>query len=124
MYDVSGDEPVFVGEAEANARPDTLSLTKDRKTLIVGLRGAPARMAFIDTASLTTQYLSLPGTTTGHQWLSRDSRYTFIALESPGAIGVVDNQARSLVTTYPYPNGLMRPHGVFYEPRHHHHEGH
>jgi YVTN family beta-propeller protein len=125
VYDVSGNLPVLIGQAEANFRPDTLSLTKDRRTLIVGLRGTPARMAFIDTANLTTQYLSLPGTTTGHQWLSRDGRYTFIALESPGAIGVVDNEARALVTTYPYPNGLTRPHGVFFEPSHgHHHEGH
>jgi YVTN family beta-propeller protein len=124
VYDVSGSLPVLIGQAEANVRPDTISLTKDRKTLIVGLRGTPARMAFIDTGSLTTQYLSLPGTTTGHQWLSRDSRYTFIALESPGAIGVVDNRARSLVATYPYPNGLTRPHGVFYDPGHRHHEEH
>ncbi len=121
VYDVGGPLPVLVGEAEANFMPDTLSLTNDRRTLIVGLRGVanpqtPARMAFIDTHTLATTYLSLPGTTTGHQWLSRNSRYTFIALESPGQIGVVDNRTRTLVTTYPYPNGLTHPHGVFYEP--------
>jgi hypothetical protein len=65
---------------------------------------------------LTTTYLSLPGSTTGHQWLTQNSRYTFIALESPGQVGVVDNRTRTLVTTYPYPNGMPRPHGVFYEP--------
>jgi YVTN family beta-propeller protein len=116
VYNVRRNPPVLIGQAEAQFRPDTLSLTKDRRTLIVGLRGTPARMAFIDTRHLTTQYLELPGTTTGHQWLTRNSRYTFIALESPGAVGVVDNRARRLVTTYPYPNGLTRPHGVFYEP--------
>jgi DNA-binding beta-propeller fold protein YncE len=124
VYDVRGSQPVQIGEAEAQSRPDTLSLTNDKRTLIVGLRGTPARMAFIDTRSLTTEYLALPGGTTGHQWLSRDSRFTFIALETPGAIGVVDNRTRSLVTTYPYPNGLTRPHGLFFEPGHRHHEGH
>jgi YVTN family beta-propeller protein len=118
VYDVSGDAPVLTGQAEANFMPDTLSLTNDRRTLIVGLRGVPARMAFIDTRTLTTSYLGLLGTTTGHQWLTRNSRYTFIALESPGQVGVVDNVTRTLVTTYPYPNGMPRPHGVFYEPLH------
>jgi hypothetical protein len=124
VYDVGASQPVQIGEAEAQFRPDTLSLTKDKRTLIVGLRGTPARMAFIDTKDLTTEYLALPGGTTGHQWLSRDNRYTFIALESPGQIAVVDNRARSLVTTYPYPNGLTRPHGLFFDAGHKHHEGH
>jgi DNA-binding beta-propeller fold protein YncE len=116
-YDISGDEPVLIGTAEANFSPDTLSLTNDRDTLIVGLRGTPARMAFIDTETFATQYLSLPGTTTGHQWLSRNGKITFIALEgTPGKVAVVNNETRSLITTYDYPNGRTRPHGVFYEP--------
>ena len=119
VYDVTGAAPVFVGQAEANLMPDTLSLTNDKQTLIVGLRGTPARMAFIDTDTLATSYLSLPGTTTGHQWLSRNGRFTFIALESPGQVAVVDNRSRRVVTTYPYPNGMTRPHGVFYEPPRH-----
>jgi DNA-binding beta-propeller fold protein YncE len=117
VYDIGGDEPELIGTAEANFSPDTLSLTNDGRTLIVGLRGSPARMAFIDTTTLATQYLSLPGTTTGHQWLSRNGAITFIALEgTPGKVAVVDNRARTLVTTYDYPNGLTRPHGVFYVP--------
>lgn len=118
VYDVGGEQPVLVGTAEANFSPDTLSLTNDRRTLIVGLRGTPARMAFIDTETLGTQYLALPGTTTGHQWLSRDGAITFMALEgTPGKVAVVDNRTRSLITTYDYPNGRIRPHGVFYEPQ-------
>lgn len=123
VYDVSGCRPVFRDQAEANFMPDTLSLTDDKETLIVGLRGMPARMAFIDTDTLTTSYLSLPGSTTGHQWLSTDSRLTFMALESPGQVAVVDNRSRTLVTTYPYPNGLLRPHGVFYDPARGRHDG-
>ena len=117
-YDVSGGDPVLIGTAEANFSPDTLSLTNDGGTLIVGLRGTPARMAFIDTTTFATQYLSLPGTTTGHQWLSRDGAVTFMALEgTPGKVAVVDNRSRTLVTTYDYPNGRTRPHGVFYDPQ-------
>jgi DNA-binding beta-propeller fold protein YncE len=115
-YDISGNVPVLIGTAEANTAPDTLSLTNDGRTLIVGLRGSPARMAFIDTETFATQYLSLPGTTTGHQWLSRNGAVTFMALEgAPGKIAVVDNRQRELITTYTYPNGRTRPHGVFYD---------
>ena len=115
VYDVGGAAPSQIGQAEANVMPDTLSLTNDKRTLIVGLRGTPARMAFIDTETLMTDYLALPGATTGHQWLSSNGRLTYIALERPGQIGVVDNRARVVVTTYPYPNGLTLPHGVYFE---------
>ena len=109
---------VLIGAAEANVAPDTLTLTNDGRTLIVGLRGTPARMGFIDTETLATEYLSLPGTTTGHQWLSRNGAITFMALEgTPGKVAVVDNRTRTLITTYNYPNGRTRPHGVFYEPK-------
>jgi DNA-binding beta-propeller fold protein YncE len=123
VYDIRHGRHDLLGEADADFMPDTLSLTNDKRTLIVGLRGTPARMAFIDTSTLATEYLSLPGVTTGHQWLSRNSRFTFIALEgstgpppTSGQIAVVDNRSRKLVTTYPYPNGKPRPHGVFYVP--------
>jgi DNA-binding beta-propeller fold protein YncE len=71
----------------------------------------------LDVTHLATDYVYLPpGTTTGHQWLSSDGRTTYIALEGlPGRVAVVDNRARELVTTYLYPNGLTKPHGVFFE---------
>lgn len=133
VFDVGGPEPQPISQAEAQFQPDTLSLTNDKRTLIVGLRqnpaGRPARMAFIDVndvAHPATTYLELPpGTITGHQWLSSNGAMTYIALEGraatatvpgiPGHIAVVDNRLRTLVTTYPYPNGLIRPHGVFFE---------
>lgn len=112
----------MIGSADVLNQPDTLQLTNDSKTLVVGLRaappGAPARMALIDTETLTTRYVDLPGTTTGHQWLSANGHYTFIALEmsaAPGAIAVVDNSEAAVVAVYSYPGGA-RPHGVFYEP--------
>jgi YVTN family beta-propeller protein len=133
VYDIGGSEPELLGQAEANFQPDTLSLTNDKRTLIVGLRqnpaGRPARMAFVDVrdvAHLATTYLELPpGTITGHQWLSSNGATTYIALEGlaatpttpavAGRVAVVDNRERTLVTTYLYPNGLIRPHGVFFE---------
>lgn len=120
VLDLSGERPVVVGQAEANEQPDTLSLTNDQKTLVVGLRAptsGPARMALIDTETLTTSYVLMPGhTITGHQWLSSDSHFTFIAVESPGALVLIDNRESSVIAEYPYPTGGTQPHGVFYEP--------
>ena len=119
VFDVSGALPVAIGEAEAKSQPDTLSLTRDGKTLVVGLRASPtgrARAALIDTATLTTRYVEMPAhSTTGHQWLSANGRFTFMAVESPGAVAVIENASGTVVDEYPYPGGGTRPHGVFYE---------
>jgi DNA-binding beta-propeller fold protein YncE len=121
VVDVSGETPVIIGEAEARSQPDTLSLTNDGQTLVVGLRASPtgrARAALIDTRALSPRYVELPNhTTTGHQWLSANGRFTFMAVESPGAVVVINNEAGAVVDEYPYPGGGPRPHGVFYEPR-------
>jgi len=134
-FDTGGPEPNLLGLAEVNFEPDTLSLTNDQRTLIVGLRRNPpqttARMAFVDTQAFdagavqTPTYLTMPGTITGHQWLSSNGHLTYMALEGraatatvpglPGQIAVIDNRLRRLVTTYVYPNLRTRPHGVFFE---------
>jgi DNA-binding beta-propeller fold protein YncE len=120
VVDVSGEAPVVIGTAEARNQPDTLSLTNDGKLLVVGLRAAPtarARAGLIDTETLTTRYVEMPGhTTTGHQWLSANAKYTFMAVESPGAVAVIENATGAVVAEYPYPEGGPRPHGVFYVP--------
>jgi hypothetical protein len=54
-------------------------------------------------------------TTTGHQWLSANGKLTFMAVESPGAVAVIDNGDGRLVGEYPYPGG-PRVHGVFFRP--------
>ena len=121
VVDIGGETPVIIGEAEAKSQPDTLSLTNDGQTLVVGLRASPtghARAALIDTHALSTRYVEMPNhTTTGHQWLSANGRFTFMAVESPGAVVVIDNRAETVVDEYSYPGGGSRPHGVFYEPR-------
>jgi YVTN family beta-propeller protein len=106
---------VITAEVPIGTQPDTLQLTPNGRTLVVALRGSPARASFLDTATLTVRRVDLPGTTTGHEWLSPGGRYTFIALEGPGAVGVIDNTSLTLVRTDPYPGG-GRPHGVYYDP--------
>ncbi|MCA1691403.1 MAG: hypothetical protein LC733_04055 [Actinobacteria bacterium] len=62
--------------------------------------------------------VSVPGTTTGHQWLSRSGGYTFVATEGTGrdaGVAVIDNPSATFVTHYAYPGG-GRPHGVLYDP--------
>ena len=117
IVDIGGDSPLVVGDQVIGTQPDTLQLTNDRQWLIVGLRGTPATMALMNTDTLAVRHVALTGTTTGHQWLSANSKYTFIAIENPGGLAVVDNEAGAQVAFYPYPNGLPRPHGVYYEPR-------
>ena len=120
VLDVSGDEPVQIGETVVGTMPDTLQLTNDGKTLVVGLRGTP-QMALMDTETLAVRHVTFPGYgISGHEWLSANGKYTFIALEAlvttqPGAIAVVDNDSAEIVDTWPYPGGPW-PHGVFYEP--------
>jgi YVTN family beta-propeller protein len=105
----------ITAETVVGTQPDTLQLLPDGRTLVVALRGSPAQASFVDTTTLDVRRIDLPGTTTGHEWLSPDGRYTFIALEGPGAVGVIDNSRLALVDVYAYPGG-GRPHGVFYDP--------
>jgi DNA-binding beta-propeller fold protein YncE len=116
--DLRGRCPRLTGrEAVIGTQPDTLQLT--RHTLVVTLRGNPAQISLLDTRSFTVQPVNIPGhTTTGHHWLSRDGRFSFVAVESPGGLAVVDNDSGAVVADYSYPNppGGNRPHGVFFTP--------
>jgi YVTN family beta-propeller protein len=119
VVDVSGHEPALVGEAVIGTMPDTLQLTPDGKTLVVTLRGTPAQVSFMDTETLGVQIVDVPGhTVTGHHWLSANGTYSFVAVESPAGLAVVDNHSRAVVADYLYPNppGGTRAHGVFFEP--------
>ncbi len=117
VLDLTAEPPTIVGEGFVGDQPDTLQLTNDGRTLVVALRGKPAQVTLLDTSSLEADIISVPGTTTGHQWLSANGRYTFLAVEDPSApgIAVIDNRNGALVEKYLLPAG-SRPHGVFYEP--------
>ena len=93
--------------------PDTLQLSADEKLLTVGLRGTPAQVAIVDTATFAVEIVTIggSGTIAGHQWTSPSGRYTFAAFEGPGAgVAVIDHALGNiLVQTLDYPG---RPHGV------------
>jgi DNA-binding beta-propeller fold protein YncE len=97
--------------------PDTLRLSRHGRQLTVGLRTTPAQVAVVDTGTFDYELVRigpLLDTTTvaGHQWTSRNGRFTFAAYEggsSPG-VAVIDHRAgNQVVGTLGYPG---RPHGV------------
>ena len=116
--DLRGRCPRLTGrEAVIGTMPDTLQLT--HHTLVVTLRGTPAQISLLDTRSFTVQQVSIPGhTTTGHHWLSRTGRFSFVAVENPAGVAVVDNHTGAVLADYPYPDppGGNRAHGVFFSP--------
>ena len=103
----------IIGEVVVGPMPDTLRLTNDERTLIVTLRGAPAQVTYVDTDTLTAEQVTLPGTVAGHHWLSNNSRYTYVAVEGPGSVVVLDNHSRHVAATFPWPGS--RPHGVYFD---------
>lgn len=109
-------------EATVGTQPDTMQLSPDTKTLSVALRGSPAKVVFVNTSTFAVRTVDAAATTTGHQWLSRSGRHTFVALEGPPGVAVIDNGTAHVVATYASPLGgqppsASRPHGVFYDPR-------
>jgi DNA-binding beta-propeller fold protein YncE len=119
ILDVAGEKPALLHEVAIGGMPDTMQLTRNSKTLVVGLRAIP-QMALMDTRSLEVRPITFAGYgISGHQWLTPDGRYTFIALEStvtirPGAIATVENRSGEIVQTWDYPSGPW-PHGLVYD---------
>lgn len=118
--DLSGRCPVLTGrEAVIGAMPDTLQLTNDGQMLVVALRGTPAQISLLDTETFEVRLVNIPGhTTTGHHWLSANGKFSFVAVESPGGLAVINNETGAVVADYSYPSppGGSRAHGVFYTP--------
>ena len=118
--DLGGTCPALTGrEAAVGTMPDTMRLTNDGQTLVVALRGTPAQVTLLDTHSFAAQIVTIPGhATTGHQWLSANGKLTFVAVESPGGVAVLDNDTGAIVADYPYPAppGGSRAHGLIYTP--------
>ena len=105
----------IMAEPWIGIEPDTLRLTPNGKELVVALRGTPAEISVLDTRTLGVRFIDLAGATTGHQWLTPNGRYSFVAVEGPGSLAMVDNRTGLTAATYPYPGG-GKPHGVFFEP--------
>lgn len=101
--------------------PDTLQLSANEKQLTIGLRTTPAQVAVVDTRTFDYELVRIGpmlDTTTiaGHQWTSKNGRFTFASFEggtSPG-VAVIDHRAgNQVVQTLAYPG---RPHGVDLAP--------
>jgi len=109
--------PSVVAEVPVGTQPDTLALTPDGNWLIVGLRGSPASVAMVNVKDgFAVEWVSLEGTTTGHNMVSSSGRFSFVNVEGPSAgVAVIDHETREAVAHYAYPGG-GRPHGIFYEP--------
>jgi YVTN family beta-propeller protein len=96
-------------------QPDTVQLSPDQQTLVVALRGTPAEVDVINLRSFAVSKVIFPGERlAGHNWLSANGRYTFVSLDDPGAVGVIDHRTNSVVATWPYPGGGS-VHGMFYD---------
>ena len=117
VLNLGGDLPVVEAVVPIGEMPDTLQLTKDGETLVVGLRAVP-QMAFMDTETLAVRPVKVDAHgISGHEWLSKSGKVTFIALESPGSLAAIDTETGTVLYDSPYPTKLLRPHGVFFESR-------
>jgi DNA-binding beta-propeller fold protein YncE len=100
--------------------PDTLRLARRDRLLTVTVRTMPAEAVVVDTRTFELERIRLgdplePTTLAGHQWTSRNGRFTFAAFEGgtgPG-VAVIDHRDGNSVETLPYPG---RPHGVDLAP--------
>lgn len=101
--------------------PDTLRLAAGDRLLTITLRTMPAQAVVVDTQTFDHEFVRLgspleANTLAGHQWTSRNGRYTFAAFEGgtgPG-VAVIDHRDENrVVRTLDYPG---RPHGVDLAP--------
>jgi DNA-binding beta-propeller fold protein YncE len=101
-------------------QPESLILTPDERTLIVGLRGTPARVAFVDTETMQLDTrLDVAGTGTFGDLAvgSPDGSYVYAAFDATaagtGGVAKIDVRRRKVVDTFAYPT-TGRPHGIAY----------
>ncbi len=108
----------FVGEVAVGVQPETLLLTRDQHTLIVSMRGSPARLAFVDTKNLKLiATIPLAGARSFGDLaaMSDDGRLVYATFDhgalGTGGVAVVDVRQRAVIDTWEYP-GVGRVHGV------------
>ena len=101
--------------------PDTLRLAARDRLLTITLRTTPAQAVVVDTRTFAHEFVRLgpaleTTTLAGHQWTSRNGRFTFAAYEggtSPGVAVIDHRDGNRVVANLPYPG---RPHGVDLAP--------
>jgi YVTN family beta-propeller protein len=101
-------------------QPETLILTPDERTLIVTLRGTPARVAFVNTDPLELDMrLDIAGTGTFGDLAvaSPDRDYVYAVFDATaagtGGVAKIDVRRRKVVDTFVYPT-IGRTHGIAY----------
>ena len=98
-----------------------LLLSRDRGTLIVSLRGNPARLVFVDTRSLEVESIDLAGSGSFGDLaaMSEDGRFVYATFDrgeqGTGGVAVVDVDERAVIDTWAYPV-VGRVHGVAFSP--------
>ena len=104
-------------EVDVGVQPETMLLTRDRHTLIVSMRGTPARLAFVDTRRLTlTDTIDLAGAGTFGDLaaMSKDGRLVYATFDRGHGRRRRRRRRhgpRAVIDTWAYP-GVGRTHGV------------
>lgn len=102
-------------EIPVGDQPDTLQLAPDGRYLVVALRSTPAEVDVIQLKrGFAVTRVVLSARLAGHNWLSANGRYTFVSLEDPASVAVIDHTRQKVVATWPYPGGGS-VHGMFYD---------
>jgi hypothetical protein len=85
------------------------------------MRGTPARLAFVDTRSLTVATVDLAGAGSFGDLaaMSRNGRLVYATFDrgatGVGGVAVVDIRRRTVIDTWDYPD-VGRVHGVAFSP--------
>jgi YVTN family beta-propeller protein len=96
-------------------QPDTVQIAPDESFLVVALRATPAEVDVVNLRTFAVAKIVFNGVRiAGHNWLSANGRYSFVSLDDPGGVGVIDHRTNTVVATWPYPGGGS-VHGMFYD---------
>jgi YVTN family beta-propeller protein len=96
-------------------QPDTVQIAPDESFLVVALRATPAEVDVVDLRTFAVSKIVFEGERlAGHNWLSANGRYTYVSLDDPGGVGVIDHRTNSIVAKWVYPGGGS-VHGMFYD---------
>jgi DNA-binding beta-propeller fold protein YncE len=115
-HEITASVPVGV-------QPESIMLTPDERTLVVSLRGTPASLGFIDTATVGAPAPAVevvpiadPGSAGDLAVMTPNGHFVFATYDNgatgTGGIVVVDVRTREIVK-WNYP-GTGRPHGIWY----------
>jgi DNA-binding beta-propeller fold protein YncE len=113
-----------IASVPVGVEPESIMLTPNERTLAVSMRGRPASLGFIDTATVGTPAPSVqvvpiagPGSAGDLAVLSPNGHFVFATYDNgmsgTGGVVVVDVRTREIVNSWEYP-GTGRPHGIWY----------